>query len=79
MSSQRPVASSASVLRAAFATRVVWLPSGDVFAPWHASVGGQAWTLRLNDFPEERLYTLFVAGLPVGDFDDFPPGWSKAE
>jgi hypothetical protein len=45
-----------------------------------ASVDGQRWTIRLNDFPEEPLYTLFVEGRPILHFDEWPrwPGaWSE--
>jgi hypothetical protein len=45
-----------------------------------ASVDGQHWAIRLNDFPDEPLYTLFVNGRTVLHFDDWPewPGaWSE--
>jgi hypothetical protein len=37
----------------------------------------QTWTLRLNDFPDEPLYTLLVDGKPLGDFDDWPAQWQR--
>ena len=33
--------------------------------------------LRMNDFPEEPLYTLVVDSREIESFDDFPPAWSK--
>lgn len=35
------------------------------------------WKIKMNDFPEEVLYTLFVDGKPVLDFDDWPQHWDK--
>jgi hypothetical protein len=43
----------------------------------HAAwIAGRCWVLRLNDFPEHPLYTLFVDGTVVGDLDDLAPAWS---
>jgi hypothetical protein len=35
------------------------------------------WTLRLNNFPDEPAYTLFVNSQRVGDFSDWLKGWEK--
>lgn len=37
--------------------------------------GASWWVLRLNDFPEHPLFTLFVDARVVGDIDDLPPTW----
>jgi hypothetical protein len=42
---------------------------------WRAEVGGGTWTVRVNDFPNEHLYTLFVNGNELGSFDEWPPRW----
>jgi hypothetical protein len=39
-----------------------------------AQVRGYSCNLRMNDFPDERLYTLTVSGESM-DLDDAPPGW----
>lgn len=46
--------------------------------PFHraAWIDGRCWVLRLNDFPEHPLYTLFVDGIVVGDLDDVPATWA---
>ena len=38
---------------------------------------GAAWRVRVNDFPDEVMYTLEVAGAPAGDFHDWPGAWHR--
>ncbi len=45
--------------------------------PRWAKVGRAQWELRVNDFPDEPLYTLFVDGVAVGHFDDWPRAWDR--
>jgi len=33
--------------------------------------------IRMNDFPDEPLYTLIVSGAEVIHFNDWPPKWRK--
>jgi hypothetical protein len=35
------------------------------------------WELQVNDFPNEPLYTLLVGNTAIGDFDDWPPLWTR--
>jgi hypothetical protein len=58
-------------------TRVEWHQTGDAIEPWRSQVGPNQWTLRINDFPDEHLYTLSINGRTVGGFDDWPPEWAK--
>lgn len=64
-------------MRTACACAVEWSRTGDALTPWRATVGDHAWTLRLNDFPQEPLYTLFVDRAWVGELNDWPKAWSK--
>lgn len=41
---------------------------------WCASVSGHECSLRMNDFPEEPLYTIVVHEQCL-DIDDPPQGW----
>lgn len=58
-----------------------WSRSGDPVMPWCTQVDQDKWAVRVNDFPDEHLYTLFVNGAEWESFDDWPPNWlrSKAE
>jgi hypothetical protein len=42
---------------------------------FYASVDGERCELRMNDFPEEPLYTLTFRGQSI-DFDDRPKTWT---
>ncbi|MFD7700678.1 hypothetical protein [Streptomyces caelestis] len=49
--------------------------TGSKFFPYATREAQQWVVLRLNDFPEHPLYTLFVDARPIGDFDDVPDDW----
>lgn len=58
---------------------VVWtkLPDirdGLIFA---AHREGEDWSIRINDFPDEPLYTLIVDGREIIHFNDWPAEWRK--
>ncbi|MFB7946254.1 hypothetical protein ACFC6L_15190 [Kitasatospora phosalacinea] len=55
--------------------QVAWHDTGTGVFRYAARVDGHWWVLRLNDFPEHPLYTLFVDARVIGDLDDTPPGW----
>ncbi len=57
--------------------RVTWQRTADANFPLAARVGEQRWVLRVNDFPDEPLYTLFVDGRKVMDVEDWPSGWTR--
>lgn len=56
-------------------TPVSWSESGDPMRPLSAEVDGQSWVLRINDFPAEPLFTLFVDGEELGDLNEPPANW----
>jgi hypothetical protein len=58
---------------------VTWSKTNDPTALWSAHVGDEAWIVRVNDFPEEHLYTLYVNDEELGSFDEWPRQWSRAE
>jgi uncharacterized protein YjaG (DUF416 family) len=74
-----PEARAAAAVAEHLARAVEWTSTGDLDAPWAATVGGAAWQVRLNDFPDELMYTLLVDGADVGDFHDWPAGWRREE
>jgi hypothetical protein len=52
---------------------VRWLRVRDGY--WSATVNGHDCSLRMNDFPDEPLYTVAVEGVSI-DIDDAPLMWS---
>jgi hypothetical protein len=60
-------------------TAVAWRATKDPEHPYEATVGGVRWVVRLNDFPEEHLYTLLVEGAERAHFDDWPAAWKRPE
>jgi hypothetical protein len=57
--------------------KLVWLRSSDPHYPYHAEFDGERCVLRLNDFPEDHLYTLLVDHVEVTSFDDWPEQWTR--
>jgi hypothetical protein len=57
---------------------VTWRKTKGPTALWRAEVGPQSWSLRVNDFPEENLYTLLINDQEIGHFDDWPPPWVRS-
>ena len=50
--------------------------TSDVHHPLSAR-NGQAWVLRLGEFPAEPLYTLIADGETIGSFDTWPTAWTR--
>jgi hypothetical protein len=59
--------------------RAVWRRTGDSLFPWEIASGRSRLRVRLNDYPDEVMYTLFRADLPVGDFHDWPDTWDRGD
>lgn len=55
--------------------RIDWQETEDKPYEFSANVEGEELRLRLNDFPEEPLCTLFSQGKEV-DLDDLGPRWT---
>ena len=58
---------------------VEWMPSTDPGFVWQAAMGSGIWRVRINDFPDEPLYTVYVDDGKVGDFDDWPATWTRPQ
>lgn len=54
--------------------QIVWTKIGP--AHWTAYVDGQLCELRMNDFPEEPLFTIIVNGRTL-DINDAPRAWAR--
>jgi hypothetical protein len=46
---------------------------------YKATVDGARWTIRMNDFPAEPLYTLLINGEPIMHFNNWPVFWKKPD
>jgi hypothetical protein len=58
---------------------IKWSRTNAPAVQWRSRVGPQVWTVRVNDFPDEHLYTLLVDDKAVGDFDEWPRQWLRSE
>ena len=56
---------------------VTWQRTGDLFIPWNSQVEGQTWEARINDFPDEYMYSLSIDGTLAGDFHEWPEAWDR--
>jgi hypothetical protein len=56
---------------------IAWTRTDDAAFPWEAHPKGQHWRIRLNDFPDDHMYTIVVNGAELGDFDDWPETWDR--
>jgi hypothetical protein len=52
-----------------------WSSTDDPFHPWATEVDGTIWRVRINDFPDELMYSLIIGKEKVGDFHDWPETW----
>ena len=57
--------------------KITWKPNADPHHPYQADCRGDALFVRLNDFPDENLYTLLVNDVEVARFNDWPVDWTK--
>ena len=73
---KRPTVNS-TALREHLAQPLIWSATGDLDVPWATEVDGESWQVRLNDFPDELMYSLLIGGEVVGDFHDWPKTWTR--
>jgi len=58
---------------------IAWRQTGDPFIPWDATVAGHLWQVRINDFPDDYMYTLLIDSEASGDFHEWPQAWDRGE
>lgn len=61
------------------ATPISWQHTGDGIVPYSSRVGDRDLTIRINDFPEEPLYTLMFGDQEIVDLEDWPVAWQCPE
>lgn len=70
-------AANSAALQSALALPLNWSATGSPDFPWKTDVNGASWQVRLNDFPDEVMYSFIVNGEVAGDFHDWPKGWQR--
>mgnify|MGYP000984759927 CR=1 FL=1 len=56
---------------------IKWHKTSDPFYPYEAIFNNRYLKLRLNDYPEEPMYTLLVNGEVIESFDEWPSCWIR--
>lgn len=59
------------------ATPITWAGTGDGEFPYRIEIRGHVFTIRVNDFPAEPLYTLLIDDREVENLEDWPPAWIR--
>lgn len=59
------------------AEKVVWKRGTEPNYPYEVECEGERLVIRLNDFPDEPLYTLLVNDVELAHFDDWPKPWAR--
>jgi hypothetical protein len=54
-----------------------WVRTKSAEFPFELRSDGQLWRIRINDFPDEPMYTLFIEHEEIESFDDWPISWKK--
>jgi len=60
------------------ARTIAWKGNDNLDHPWVVVVDGERWQIRLNDFPDDVMYTLVIGCEAIGDFHDWPAAWQRA-
>ena len=47
--------------------------------PFKGEVNNHVWKIRINDFPEEPMYTLFIDDKAILTFNDMPESWKYSK
>lgn len=58
---------------------LAWQVTGDLERPWSTNIEAGIAHIRLNDFPDELMYSLSIEGQVIGDFHDWPKAWMREE
>jgi hypothetical protein len=68
-----------STLGERLARTLSWSATGDLDHPWATKVNREIWRARLNDFPDDFMYTLLIDDHDAGSFHDWPETWRREQ
>jgi hypothetical protein len=74
---KKELAYSSPELGERLARELIWNATNDVDHPWTSRIAGEEWQVRVNDFPDELMYSLIISGAVIGDFHDWPECWRR--
>ncbi len=57
--------------------KLSWRATTDVDHPWATEDAGETWRVRINDFPDDLMYTLIINDAAIGSFHDWPKAWQR--
>ncbi len=60
-----------------FELNLSWNKTENSEFPFQIDYNGHKFQLRINDFPDEHMYSLIVDSIFVCDFDDWPKNWKR--
>ncbi|MCP4460812.1 MAG: hypothetical protein GY816_22735 [Cytophagales bacterium] len=60
-----------------FVKEILWRKTDDCEFPYVADGQHEQMKIRVNDFPEEPLYSLVINDVVLCDFDQWPLHWHK--
>ncbi len=56
---------------------IQWEETDEAEYPYQAHINDQIWELRINDFPEEEMYTLVIMNEEILHFTGWPQAWKR--
>jgi hypothetical protein len=74
---EKGLAHTVAALGEYLARAITWSGSDDPEHPWTAEVAGQRWRVRINDFPDDLMYSLVIGDTVIGDFHDWLETWQR--
>ncbi len=60
-------------------SHIQWADTDKAEYPYQAHINDQIWEIRINDFPEEEMYTLIIMNEEIIHFTGWPQTWKGGE
>lgn len=74
---KKGLAYTTPAMGAFLARELNWDTTDDPEDPWATEVEEERWQIRLNDFPDDFMYSLVIDNRDVGNFHDWPETWRR--